>query len=91
MMSQIEIWDMQEYCSRKNEESKNKRYRGFSRISLLLIIAGMVLAVLSGCLIAYVVRLTVEMTGIYYLAMGIGGAVTGLGFALLGMIKSDIQ
>ena len=90
MMSQIEIWDMQEYCSRKNEERKQGRRSAFSAISLMLIIGGMILAVLSGCLIAYVLKMTLEMTGVYYLAMGIGGAAAGLGMTILGLIKKEV-
>lgn len=90
-MSQIEIWNMQDYCQRRNEERGNGRPRIFSTISLLLIIAGAVLAVMSGCLIAYVLRMTVEMTGLYFLFMGIGGALAGMGMAIIGLIKSTIE
>lgn len=91
MMSQVELWNMQEYCEQRNNERKTRRTFAFSTISMVLIIAGAILAVLSGCLIAYVVRMTLEMTGVYFLITGIGGAVIGMGMTILGMVKSDIQ
>ncbi len=85
MMSQIEIWNMEEYCSRKNRERQAKRSAVLSGAGLL--IAGIILTAMSSCLIAYVLKMTVAMTGVSFLITGIVGALAGLALAALSLKK----
>lgn len=87
MMSQIEIWNMEEYCSRKNRERQAKRAAVLSGAGLFVLIAGIILTAMSSCLIAYILKMTVAMTGVSFLITGIVGALAGLALVALSLKK----
>ncbi|MCI6991909.1 MAG: hypothetical protein MR892_00490, partial [Clostridiales bacterium] len=58
-----------------------------SGAGLFVLIAGIILTAMSSCLIAYVLKMTVAMTGVSFLITGIVGALAGLALAALSLKK----
>lgn len=69
---------MEEYCNSRNRQMQERERGVLTRAGLIFLIAGMILTALSACLITYVLKMTIAMTGISFLLTGIGGALAGL-------------
>lgn len=89
MMSQIELWNMQEYCERKNSrrEKRAKRMRTFSILNFIIFIAGIVLAALSTCLVAYVLKMNLVFADPVFIAVGAAGIAAGIGACIASIHK----
>lgn len=86
MMSQAEIWRMQEYCESRNSERQERKM--VSIWNILFLIAGVILATLSVCLVVYVMKLGIAMTGAVFCATGVAGTLGGI--ALIMMAKMNL-
>lgn len=84
-MSQIEIWNIEEYCNRRNSQMQKRKSGVLTGASLFVLIAGIILTAMSACLITYVLKMTVAMTGVIFLLTGIAGALAGLVLVVLSL------